>query len=61
MVNLFDALEGLSQGVSDADTNLGVYIKRGEQKEDRDLDRAIKQAKIGDIIQKRASLQETFQ
>jgi len=60
MANLFDALEGLSRGISDADKNLGAYIKLGEEDEDRELDRAIKEAKLGDILQKRTSLEETL-
>ena len=60
MPNLFDILEGLSRGVSDADKNLGVYLKNGEEAEDRELDRLIKEAKLGDILQKRDSLEETL-
>ena len=60
MPNLFDILEGLSRGVSDADKNLGVYLKNGEESEDRELDLLIKEAKLGDILQKRDSLEETL-
>ena len=60
MPSLFDALEGLSRGVSDADKNLGLYLKHEENEEDRELDRAIKQAKLAEILQKRASLEETL-
>ncbi len=60
MPSLFDALEGLSRGVSNADKSLGLYLKHEENEEDRELERAIKQAKLAEIIQKRASLEETL-
>ena len=60
MANLFDALEGLSRGVSDSDKNLGTFLKLGEDKEDRELDRLLKEAKLGEILQKRASLEDAL-
>ncbi len=60
MGSLFDALEGLSRGVSDADKNLGTFLKLGEESEDRELDRLIKEAKLGEILQKRASLEDAL-
>lgn len=60
MPSLFDALEGLSRGVSESDKNLGLYLKHEENEEDRELERAIKQAKLSEILQKRASLEETL-
>ena len=60
MGSLFDALEGLSRGVSDADKNLGTFLKLGEDKEDRELDRLLKEAKLGEILQKRASLEDSL-
>ena len=60
MGSLFDALEGLSRGVSYADKNLGTFLKLGEESEDRELDRLIKEAKLGEILQKRASLEDAL-
>lgn len=58
MVNLFDVLKGLEKGISEADSNLGIYQETLSKREAAKLENLLKKAKLHELLAQESQAQE---
>ena len=61
VVNLFDVLKGFEKGISEADSNLGIYQETLSKREAAKLENLLKKPSFTNCLLKRAKLKKTIQ